>query len=69
MFGPASDLEITAQEMDKTRAKLTQTLADACGQSLEKIAKDTMRDYWLSADEALDYGLVGTVIKSRADLS
>jgi len=68
MFGPASDLEITAKEMDKTRAKLNNTLAEACNQPLEKIAKDTMRDYWLGPSEALDYGLVGSVINSRSEL-
>jgi len=68
VFGAASDLEITANEILKTRAKINEVLADVCGQPLERVAKDTARDYWMSAEEAKDYGLVGRVINSRAEL-
>ncbi|HIA04912.1 MAG TPA: ATP-dependent Clp protease proteolytic subunit [Myxococcales bacterium] len=68
MFGPASDLEITAQEIVKTRAKINEMLATECDQSLEKVVKDTARDYWMSAEEALEYGLVSKIIQNRADL-
>ncbi len=67
--GQASDLEITAKEILKTRAKLNGILSDACDQPLERVEKDTTRDYWMSAEEALDYGLVTNKIESIADLS
>ena len=66
--GQASDLEITAKEMDKTRAKLNSILAEACGQSLDKVENDTKRDYWMSSKEALEYGLIGSVIESVSEI-
>jgi ATP-dependent Clp protease protease subunit len=68
MFGPASDLEITAHEIMKTRTKINQMLADECDQSLEKVEKDTARDHWMSPEEAKDYGLITKIIQTRADL-
>ncbi len=66
--GQASDLEITAKEIEKTRAKLNKLLAEACEQPLDKGEKDTRRDYWMSATEALEYGLVGSVIESVSEI-
>lgn len=60
--GPASDLEITAREIIKTRARINQMLAEECGQPLAKVEEDTSRDYWMSAKEALEYGLIAKVI-------
>ena len=60
--GQASDLEITAKEIMKTREKINQLLAKECGQTIDKVAEDTNRDYWMSADEALKYGLIDKVI-------
>lgn len=68
VYGPASDLEITANEILKTRAKLNKLLADETGQPLARIERDSQRDYWMSAPEALDYGLVSKVAARRADL-
>lgn len=68
VFGATSDLEITANEMLKTRKRINEVLAEACGQSLERVAKDTQRDFWMGAEEAVEYGLVGRVISTRADL-
>ena len=65
IFGQASDLEIAAQEIIKTRDTINKMLAEATGQSLERVAKDTQRDYWMTADEALDYGLISKIISSR----
>jgi ATP-dependent Clp protease protease subunit len=65
MQGQASDIEIHANEILKTRATLNKILADRTGQSLERIERDTERDYFLSADEAKDYGLVDQVIAKR----
>ena len=63
--GQASDIEIHAREILKTRDKLNRVLAERTGQPLEKIERDTERDYFLDADEALAYGLVDQVIAKR----
>ncbi len=68
VFGAASDLEITAHEILKTREKINEVLAEICGQPLERVAKDTARDHWMSAEEAAEYGLVGRIIQSRSEL-
>lgn len=60
--GTAADIEITAKEIIKIREKLNAMLADRSGQTVEKIASDSDRDYWMSADEAAKYGLVDKVI-------
>ena len=67
VYGPASDLEITATEIIKTRAKINEMLADACGQKLDKVQEDTQRDYWMSAEQAADYGLVTHLVKTRKE--
>ncbi len=66
--GAATDIEIQAREMLKMRDRLNQIFADATGQPLERIEKDTDRDYWMSPEEAIEYGLVGRVVNSMADL-
>ena len=58
----ASDIEIEAREILRIKDMLNQSLADMSGQTLEKIAKDTDRDYFLSAAEAKEYGLIDRVI-------
>jgi len=68
VIGPASDLEITANEIIKTRAHVNKLLADETGQSLDKVTQDTQRDYWMSAEEAVEYGLIARIAGSRADL-
>jgi len=65
MQGQATDIEIHAKDILKTRALLNQILADKTGQPLERIERDTERDYFLSAEEARDYGLVDQVIAKR----
>ena len=65
MQGQASDIEIHANEILKTRATLNKILAEKTGQPLERIERDTERDYFLSADEAREYGLVDQVIAKR----
>jgi len=67
MQGQASDIDIHAREILKTRDYLNKILAGATGQTLSKIAKDTDRDYIMTADEAKDYGLIDKVIQHRAD--
>jgi ATP-dependent Clp protease protease subunit len=66
--GQASDIAIEAEEILKMRRRLNQIFADATGQPMEKVEKDTDRNYWMSADEALAYGLVGQIIDSAAAL-
>lgn len=61
--GQASDIEIRAKRILKMRDKLNHILADRTGQPLERIEKDTDRDYFMSADEAKEYGLVDQVIE------
>ena len=63
--GQATEIEIHAREILKTREQLNRILADNTGQPLEKIQRDTERDYYLSADEAKEYGLVDQVIAKR----
>jgi ATP-dependent Clp protease protease subunit len=65
MQGQATDIEIHAKDILKTKAKLNEILAERTGQPLEKIERDTDRDYFLEATEARDYGLVDQVIAKR----
>ncbi|OIQ73187.1 ATP-dependent Clp protease proteolytic subunit [mine drainage metagenome] len=64
--GQASDIEIQAREILYLRERLNGILAERTGQSLERIAQDTDRDFFMSADQARDYGLIDEVIAKRA---
>lgn len=63
MIGPASDINIQAREMEKLRAELNQILASASGQPLERINRDTDRDFYLNASEAIEYGLADRIVE------
>ena len=63
--GQATEIEIQAREILKTREQLNKILAERTGQPLERIAKDTERDYYMTADETKDYGLIDKVISKR----
>ncbi|MEN9373899.1 MAG: ATP-dependent Clp endopeptidase proteolytic subunit ClpP [Pseudomonadota bacterium] len=63
--GQATEIEIAAREIIKTREQLNQILAERTGQPLERIARDTERDYYLSATEAKEYGIIDQVIAKR----
>ncbi|HKL42216.1 MAG TPA: ATP-dependent Clp endopeptidase proteolytic subunit ClpP [Clostridia bacterium] len=63
--GQASDVKIRAERLLKTRERLNELLSDLTGQELEKIEKDTERDNFMTAEEAVNYGLVDEVITSR----
>jgi ATP-dependent Clp protease protease subunit len=63
--GQATDIEIHARDILKTRDQLNRILANSTGQSLDKIVRDTERDYYLNAEEAKEYGLVDQVISKR----
>ena len=58
----AVDIHIQAQEMEKSRAELNKILAEASGQTIEKITHDTDRDFYLNAKEAIEYGLADEII-------
>jgi ATP-dependent Clp protease protease subunit len=68
VYGQASDLEITAREILKTRAKINKLLSAETGTALDKVEKDTVRDYWMNAQEALEYGLVSRIVETYKDL-
>ncbi len=68
MRGVATDIEIYAKDMEKTRAKLNKLIAEATGTPLEQVTKDTDRDYWLDADEAVKYGLISNIVAAREEL-
>jgi len=65
--GQASDIEIHAENMLKTKKRLNEILAGNTGRSLEEIEKDTDRDNFMTADEAMEYGIVDKVLKSREE--
>lgn len=67
--GQATEIEIAAKHILRTKQKLNSILAENCGQPYDVVAADTERDNWKSAEEALQYGLIDKVIADRADAS
>lgn len=67
--GQATEIQIVAENILKTKKKLNEILAANTGQSVEKIAQDTERDNFMSADEAKEYGLVDAIVLNRKDTS
>ena len=66
--GPASDIAIQAREMVKARERIAQTIARATGKPLDEVLADIERDRWLSAEEAVEYGLVSRIIERKTEL-
>ena len=66
--GPATDIEIEARELIKMHGRLVQIIATETGQSVERVRKDTDRNYWMSASEAIEYGVANKIINSIKDL-
>ena len=66
--GTSSDMMIQAEQIRQMRDRLNRIFAEATGQTVERLEKDTARDFWLNTQEALDYGLLGKVITSVDDL-
>ncbi|WP_459939581.1 ATP-dependent Clp endopeptidase proteolytic subunit ClpP [Desulfonatronum parangueonense] len=66
--GQATDIDIQAREIIRLKAKLTEILADHTGAEMEKVRHDTERDYFMSAEEAVAYGLIDKVLASRVQL-
>ncbi|MDR0597478.1 MAG: ATP-dependent Clp protease proteolytic subunit [Treponema sp.] len=67
--GVATDIEIHAKELDKLREKINRLISSETGVTVEQVEKDTDRDFWMNADEALSYGLISRVIVRRDELS
>jgi ATP-dependent Clp protease protease subunit len=66
--GTASDLDITAKEVMKLRARYNRIIADACKRTPEQVIEDAHRDFWLNSQEALAYGLINAIVSKRAEL-
>lgn len=66
--GPATDVEIEARQIMLMRARLNRIFAEATGQPFEKVERDTERNHWMTAKEALDYGLVGRILEAEGEL-
>lgn len=66
--GSAADIDIEAREIIKMRERLNKVFAEQTGQPLARIEEDTRRNFWLSATEAKDYGLVGSIIQKSSQL-
>lgn len=66
--GQASDIDITAKEIAKLRRRYNEVVAEATGKPVEVVEKDSDRDFWLTAQEAVDYKLVNRVLTARAQL-
>ncbi len=67
--GQAVDIGIEAREIVKMRQRLNCIIAERTGQPLEKVEKDTDRNFWMSAEEAREYGIVGTIVRTSRELS
>ncbi len=68
MRGVATEIEIHAKEIEKARKKINKLIADETGKNIKQVEKDTDRDYWMTAEEAAEYGLVSGIIKTRGEL-
>lgn len=66
--GSATDIAIQAEEIIKMRARINQLIADETGQPLERVTQDTDRDFWMSASEAIKYGIVTKIVKSVSEI-
>ena len=66
--GPAVDIDIEAREIIKMRERLNRLFARETGQTYEKVSKDTDRNYWMSAEEAIAYGLVTKVVSAITEI-
>ena len=66
--GYAVEIDIQARQIVKMKERLNHIIAKETGQTFEKIAKDSERDYWLFAEEAKEYGIVGKIIQAQSEL-
>ena len=68
MRGVATEIEIHAKELEKMRVRINELIAAETGQPLDKVERDTDRDYWMAADEAREYGLIDRTVTTRGEL-
>jgi ATP-dependent Clp protease protease subunit len=68
VHGTASDIQIEASEILKCREKINRMISDETNQEFEKVENDTRRNYWMSAEEAVNYGLISKIIQTHSDL-
>ena len=66
--GDATDIKIQAEQLLKTKARINKIISEETGRSLEQVEQDTDRDYWMSVDEAMEYGIVNKVVKSVSEI-
>ncbi|MDR1318167.1 MAG: ATP-dependent Clp protease proteolytic subunit [Treponema sp.] len=66
--GVATDIEIHSRELDKLREKINRLIAGETGAAFEQVEKDTDRDYWMNAEEAVKYGLISRIVTKRTEL-
>ena len=66
--GDATDIQIQAEQILKTKARINKIISEETGQTIEKVEQDTDRDYWMSVDEAIEYGIVSKVVKSVSEI-
>ncbi len=69
VHGTASDIQIEASEILKCREKINRMISEETNQEFGKVENDTKRNYWMSAEEAVEYGLISKIIKTQSDLS
>ncbi|MFP4206037.1 MAG: ATP-dependent Clp protease proteolytic subunit [Spirochaetaceae bacterium] len=69
MRGVATDIEIHARELEKMRARINKLISNETGQDLERVEKDTDRDFWMSAEDAREYGLISKVVTERSEIA
>jgi ATP-dependent Clp protease protease subunit len=67
--GPATDIAIQAKEILRTRERIAKVISRETGTSIEKVTSDMERDYWMSAEEAIAYGIVSRVVETHRDLT
>ncbi len=68
VHGTASDIQIEASEILKCREKINRMISDETNREFEKVENDTKRNYWMSAEEAVEYGLISKIINTQSDL-
>ena len=66
--GDATDIKIQAEQLLKTKARINKIISEETGRLLEQVEQDTHRDYWMSVDEAIEYGIVSKVVKSVSEI-
>ena len=68
MRGQASDIQIEAEEIIKMRERVNRIIARETGQTYERIEKDTQRNFWMSAEQAIEYGIVGKIVTNASEV-